>query len=525
MSRFRILLIYPEIPETYWSMKRAIRIVGRKALLPPLGLLTIAAYFPEDAFELRLVDLNTRPLRDADLRWANLAMLSSMLVQKDSFHAVIRRCQAKGLPVAAGGPYPTACRAEMTGIDILVAGEAELTMPALVADLRAGHPTAVYEERGKPELDTSPVPRFDLARMQDYQSMPVQFSRGCPFACEFCDITAMFGRRVRTKSPARFIQELDALLAAGAPENVFVVDDNFIGNHRQARSLLQAMAVWQQQHGRPFTMSTEASIDLASDEELMDLMVAANFAMVFIGLESPHAASLAATGKEQNLKVDAEAAVATIQRKGLQVSGGFIVGFDSDPPDICELQASFVKRLAVPVAMVGLLTALPGTELSRRLEREGRLLAESSGNNTHDTSFNFRTILPTASLIDGYHWLMAELYRPRAYFDRCLTYLRRLHDGGRRQQRGRGTLTPSNISALFRSILLQGCSRYGLEYLRYLAKAIKIGPQLLHETITLAVQGRHFFAITNQMLARHQLRLHGQSSGISGLRSDQSATG
>jgi radical SAM superfamily enzyme YgiQ (UPF0313 family) len=316
----------------------------------------------------------------------------------------------------------------------------------------------------------------------------------------------MFGRRVRTKSPERFIRELEALRAAGAGEDVFVVDDNFIGNRPQVRKLLEALAHWQEDHGQPFTLSTEASIDLASDEELMDLMVAANFAMVFVGLETPHAASLASTGKEQNLRVDPEAAVAIIQKKGLQVSGGFIVGFDTDPPDICKLQADFVQRLAVPVAMVGLLTALPGTELSKRLKREGRMLAESSGNNTHDTSFNFRTVLPMEALVDAYHQLMGELYQPRAYFNRCLGFLGRLREGGRKQKRRKSIITPLKISYLLRSIVLQSFSKYGLEYLRYVAKALAIGPSLLHETITLAVQGRHFFAITDQMLARHHGR-------------------
>lgn len=514
MSRFHILLVYPEIPDTYWSMKRAIQVIGKKALLPPLGLLTIAAFFPENRYELRLVDMNIGKLKKNQLAWANLVMISAMLVQRESFHAVVERCRALGLPVVAGGPYPSACASSMPGVDTLMKGEAELAMPAFLADLEAGKLAAVYEESAKPELDDTPIPRFELARLKAYSSMPLQFSRGCPFACEFCDITAMFGRRVRTKSPHRFILELEDLLAAGAGEDIFVVDDNFIGNHQQVRKLLQALAHWQEEHGNPFNLSTEASIDLASDEELMDLMVAANFTMVFVGLETPHAASLASTGKQQNLRVDPEAAVATIQKKGIQVSGGFIVGFDTDPPDICERQASFVQRLAVPVAMVGLLTALPGTELSKRLKHEGRMLAESSGNNTHDTSFNFRTVLPMEALVDAYHRLMGELYRPRVYFDRCLSFLGRLKDGGRPQIRRHRIITPLNLSYLARSVILQSFSRYGLEYLRYVAKALAIDPGLLHETITLAVQGRHFFAITERMLARYHGRQGSRSLAL-----------
>ena len=335
MSRTHILLVYPEIPDTYWSMKQAIQVIGKKALLPPLGLLTIAACFPENRYELRLVDMNIGKLGKADLAWAELVMISAMLVQKDSFHAVVDRCQALGLLVVAGGPYPSASVSGIPGVNVLVKGEAELAMPGLLADLEAGYPAAVYEESAKPEMDDTPIPRFALARLSAYSSMPIQFSRGCPFACEFCDITSMFGHRVRTKSPERFIRELEALLAVGAGEDVFVVDDNFIGNRPQARKLLEALARWQAEHGTPFNLSTEASIDLARDEDLLDLMVAANFTMVFIGLETPHAASLASTGKQQNLRLDPEAAVAAIQKKGIQVSGGFIVGFDTDPPDIC----------------------------------------------------------------------------------------------------------------------------------------------------------------------------------------------
>jgi radical SAM superfamily enzyme YgiQ (UPF0313 family) len=508
MAKTRVLLVYPEIPETYWSMKRAIRIIGKKALMPPLGLLTVAAFMPEEDFELRLVDMNIERLLDADLIQADLVMLSAMLVQKASFHEVLARCLRLGVPVAAGGPYPTACRGEMEGVDFLFFGEGERTLPAFVEDWRHGLRTPrIYEERERPSLDEAPVPRFDLAKVRDYSMMPVQFSRGCPFACEFCDITSLFGRAARTKSPERFLKELDAIRAAGKADNVFVVDDNFIGDRRRTRTLLDALIPWQREKAFPFTMSTETSVDLAADEGLMDLMVAANFRMVFVGLETPHAASLASTGKRQNLRRDPVEAVKVMQGKGLQVTGGFIVGFDTDPPDICSLQADFVKRLAVPVAMVGVLTALPGTELCRRLEREGRLLARSSGNNTHDVTFNFRTLLPVQELLAGYHRLIEEIYRPRVYFDRCVAYLRRLPRGKIEKVGTHSALRPVNLLYLLRSFALQAFSSYGFEYLRYLARGLLANPRQIYEVVTLAVQGRHFFSITQKTLARFRARM------------------
>ena len=501
MARKSIVLVYPEIPPTYWSMKHAISLIGKKGLMPPLGLLTIAGMLPEAEFRLRLVDMNVRRLRDRDLEGADLVMLSAMIVQKSSFFEVARRCSRLGIPVAAGGPYPSACPDEMEGIDYLVLGEGESNLPRFIADWREGRAARIYFDESKPELDSGPLPRFDLVDPSDYANMPLQFSRGCPYNCEFCDIVTLFGRVPRTKSPERFLRELDELSRLGSRGNVFVVDDNFIGNRTRVKELLRLLGPWQAERGFPFRFSTEASLDLAADEELLDLMVAANFTMVFLGLETPHERSLVSAGKSQNLRVDPARAVEAIQRKGLEVSGGFIVGFDTDPPDICERQVDFVKRLAVPVAMVGLLTALPRTALRRRLEREGRLVGESSGENTYSSSFNFKTIVPEARLIEGYFRALHALYSPRAYFDRCLELLRRLHEGRRRRKPGeRGAVTPRNLLYLLRSLVVQSFSRYGLEYLRYVVKALLVGPGLVEESITLAVQGRHFFIITRRFL-------------------------
>jgi radical SAM superfamily enzyme YgiQ (UPF0313 family) len=507
-AKVKILLVYPEIPSTYWSMRHAISLIGKKGLMPPLGLLTIAGFIPLEEFDVDIVDMNVRRLGDRDLAGVDLVMISAMLVQKASFFEVVRRCGRAGIPVAAGGPYPTACPEEMDGVDYLVLDEGEVTLPRFLADWRAGSAAHVYSDESKPPLDSAPMPRFDLIDTSLYANMPLQFSRGCPFNCEFCDIVSLFGRVPRTKSPERFIAELEEILKTGFRGTVFVVDDNFIGNKIRVKELLRALGPWQAARGYPFKLSTEASLDLGRDEELLDLMVAANFTMAFLGLETPNAGSLECAGKRQNLLLEPAQAVEAIQRKGIEVSGGFIIGFDADPPGICEDQIRFVKELAVPVAMVGLLTALPRTALRDRLEREGRLLAQSSGDNTHSASFNFRTKLPEAGLLEGYFHVISEIYRPRAYFDRCLELLRRLPEWRRKPRPGaRGAVTPRNLLYLVRSLVAQGFSRYGAEYFRYLFKALRISPGLVETFVTFAVQGRHFFIITRRFLRGREAAL------------------
>lgn len=473
--------------------------IGKRANMPPLGLLTLAAII-DDAFECRLIDANAEILRDEDIEWADLVMISAMIVQSESMAVIIRRCNVLGVAVVAGGPYPTSCHEEIVGVDHFVLGEAELVLPAFVDDYLAGTAKTIYQSDGWVDLSTTPIPRFDLCRLDYYDTIPLQFSRGCPFDCEFCDIVVLFGRTVRVKSVAQFIGEVDAVYRIGFRGALFIVDDNFVGRRRAAKELLRALADWQCAHRYPFQFSTEASLDMASDTELMDLLAAARFDMVFVGLETPVEQNLLSTGKQQNLQRSMSCAVRDIQRRGIEVTAGFIVGFDDDPNDIFRRQSEFIHDLAVPTAMVGLLMALPETRLYRRLESEGRILGRSSGNNTHQTELNFETKLPRETLVTGYQRLLARLYSPRNYFSRCLRFVIRLPR--RRTVIGlqrRLSFGRRELRAVISSLLKQGGSWYGWWYFFFLVRALLMRPHEAVRIMTLAIKGHHYFTITKQM--------------------------
>jgi len=491
----RILLVHPEFPTTYWSFDHALPFVGKKASLPPLGLMTVAAMLPP-AYEVRLVDLNVTALSPADVSWADLVFLSAMIVQKESFDEVTALCRQLGKPVVAGGPYPISMYGQIQGVDHFVLDEAELTLPRFLEDLEKGRPGRVYRDERKPDLSGTPVPRFDLIDVAAYDSMPLQYSRGCPYNCEFCDIIEMFGHVQRTKNPLQFLRELDAVWATGFRGGVFIVDDNFIGNRRKTRELLRAVSGWQKEHGHPFPLSTEASIDLAQDEELLDLMVEAGFVMVFVGIETPDEATLAFTQKTQNLKAGILASVLKIQARGIEVTGGFIVGFDTDAPDIYQRQIDFIQEAGIPIAMVGLLNAVPKTQLYKRLQGEGRLLADTTGNNTHTLRLNFVPRRPEAEVVEGYKRVLATLYSPANYFRRCATLLERLP---RRSRSGR-PVSWSGIKALLRSLVQQTFSPYGWHYLRLLAGAALHRPALFPDAVAYAIKGHHLFVITEEIL-------------------------
>lgn len=420
--RMNVLLLYPEFPDTFWSFKHALKFIRKRASLPPLGLLTVAALLPK-AWAKRLVDVNVRKLREKDLAWADVVFISGMIAQQESAHALIARCRAAGKTIVAGGPLFTLGHEQFPDVDHFVLNEAEVTLPEFLRDFEHATARRVYAATEFPDLRATPPPLWELADMRRYASMSVQFSRGCPFDCDFCNVTAMFGHRPRTKTTAQMIAELDGLHRAGWRGAVFFVDDNFIGNKRALKEeLLPALIQWQRA-GRGTPFFTEASINLADDAELMRLMVEAGFNQVFIGIETPEAAGLAECNKRQNQQRDLVADVKRIQRAGLEVQGGFIVGFDSDTPTIFARQIEFIQQSGIVTAMVGLLQAIPGTKLHQRLNREGRLIGQTTGNNLDGTT-NFIPRMNREALREGYKRLMGQLYAPGPYYQRIRTLLR-----------------------------------------------------------------------------------------------------
>lgn len=492
----KILLIYPEIPPTYWSFKYALPFVGKKASIPPLGLLTVAAMLPS-SYKLKLIDMNVTPLSDEDIKKADLVFTSSMIVQKESLARIGERCRKLKTPHIAGGPYPSSSYEKIENVDHFILNEAEVTLPQFLQDLEKGQIKRVYQDLGKADITTTPLPRFDLLSMNDYNTMPLQYSRGCPFNCEFCDIIEMFGHKMRTKTNRQLINELNLLYSLGWRGSSFIVDDNFIGHKKKVKELLPVIAEWQRERHYPFNFFTEASINLAADNELLDLMRAAGFNMVFVGIETPDKETLINTGKKQNVKQNLYESIIKIQNKGMEVAGGFIVGFDSDPPDIFHRQINFIQKSGIPLAMVGLLTALPNTQLYRRLRDEGRLLEDSTGNNTHDLQFNFQPKVELSVILEGYKSIIKHIYTPKVYFERCLIFLRNLNP----HQNSARRVRKDEILAFFRSLFKQSFSIYGHQYLYFLIKALAIEPKMFPEAVRQAIMGYHFFKITEEILA------------------------
>lgn len=482
----RILLVSPKTPDTFWSFKHVLRFVGKKAAFPPLGLLTVAAMLPRE-WELKVVDVNVERLGETDLRWADYVLLSAMIVHQESVRDIAGQCRALGKRLIAGGPLFTTGFAAFPEIPHFVLGEAEEVMPQLIADLRANTLRPVYQAMGFPSLERTPIPRYDLVRLDDYVTMAAQFSRGCPYDCEFCDITVMNGRVPRTKSPKQFVAELEALRLLGWKDMVFVVDDNFIGNKAHAKALLQAMIEWRMRVRAQMGFLTEASINLADNVQLCELMVAAGFRKVFVGIETPSAASLEECRKLQNTRRDLVAAVHALQQSGLEVMGGFIIGFDSDTNDIFKQQFDFIQRAGVVTAMVGLLTALPQTRLYQRLKREGRLLAESTGNNMA-AAMNFRPQLNQEHLESCYRDLVRRLYEPRNYYGRIRVFLK-----NHRATSERLRLSWVDCEAFLKSFWLLGVWHRGRwSYWRFFVSTLVRRPRQFRCAIELAIVGHHF---------------------------------
>ena len=482
----KILLVSPTTPGTFWSFKHVLRFVAKKAAFPPLGLLTIAAMLPRD-WELKLVDLNVSRLTDADLRWADYVFLSAMIVHQESVRDIAARCAALDRRIIAGGPLFTTGHENFPEIPHFVLGEAEKIMPQVVLDVERGSLGPVYRAPAFPDLTETPIPRWDLIKLRHYVTMAAQFSRGCPFDCEFCDIIVMNGRVPRTKSPEQFVAELEALRLRGWKDMVFVVDDNFIGNKARTRALLHAMIAWRERTKPAMGFLTEASINLADDADLRSLMVAAGFRKVFVGIETPSAASLDECRKLQNSGRDLVGAVQILQRSGLEVMGGFIVGFDSDTGDIFKEQFDFIQRSGVVTAMVGLLTALPQTRLYNRLKHENRLLADSTGDNTSAT-LNFHPRLDREFLESGYRELMRRLYEPGNYYRRVRTFLKN-HQAASVRLR----VSWADVSAFLKSFWLLGVWHRGrFSYWWFFLTTLVRRPRQFRMAIELAIIGHHF---------------------------------
>ena len=492
----KALLVYPEFPDTFWSFRYALKFIHRKASSPPLGLLTIAAMLPEE-WEKRLVDMNVARLHDDDLKWADLVFVSAMSVQKESMKGVIERCRAAGVRIVAGGPLFTTEYETFGYVDHLVLNEAEITLPRFLEDFKNGAAGHMYTTDQWADIRKTPIPLWGLINMKHYASINIQYSRGCPFNCEFCDITLLCGRTPRTKDKEQIIKEIESVYASSFRGQVFFVDDNFIGNKQKLKEdILPAIIEWMEMRKHPFSFNTQASIELSDHKDLMDLMVRAGFDVVFIGIETTHEQSLAECSKSHNRNRDLLASVRNIQKSGLEVQGGFIVGFDNDPLTIFDTQIKFIQKSGVVTAMVGILIALPQTRLYERLKKEHRLLKETSGNNT-DFATNFIPRMDYELLINGYKKILSTIYSPRHYYERVRTFLKEYIPPKKRLFHFRFNY----ITAIIRSTIVLGIiGKERFHYWRLLFWTMFSRPRLLPQAITLSIYGFHFRKVFEKRL-------------------------
>ncbi len=484
----KILLVYPKYPDTFWSFKYALKFISKKASLPPLGLLTVAGMLPQK-WEKKLVDMNVTPLQDEDIKWADYVFISAMVVQRESVKEIIDRCKKMNKKIVAGGPLFTTEYEKYERIDHLVLNEAEITLPFFIRDLEKNNPKHIYRSKELADIKDTPLPLWELLDMKKYSSMSIQYSRGCPFDCEFCDIPFLYGHTPRTKDTQQMIDELEALYREGWRGGVFIVDDNFIGNKIKLKNdILPAMIKWMEKKKYPFSFFTETSINLSDDEELMRLMVKAGFDTVFVGIETPNEESLNECGKIPNKNRNMIESIKKLQRRGLQVQGGFILGFDSDSPSIFNRMVRFIQKSGIVTAMVGLLNAPRGSRLYQRLLKEKRLLKDISGNNT-DFSMNFKPKMSPHILLKGYRKVIQTLYSPKHYYKRIMNFIKEY----RYLPKGKTKLDFAYIKAFFKSIWYLGLKSKGrLFYWKTLLWSFFRKPLLLPKVVTLAIYGFHF---------------------------------
>ncbi len=483
-----ILLVYPEHPDTFWSFKHALRFIAKKANEPPLGLLTVAAMLPKH-WEKKLVDMKVSPLRNKDIEWADLVFISAMSIQKDSVRQVIERIHSLDRKIVAGGPLFMSDYDEFDDVDYLFLSEAETVFPAFLRDLKNGTPNHIYKADAPVVLADSPIPSWELLRLNKYAVMDIQYSRGCPYDCDFCDISNLYGRKVRTKSEYQLLDELDTLYKLGWHGSVFFVDDNFIGNkNKLKRSILPAIHAWNRKRDFPFTFSTESSINLADDPELMKAMVDAGFGSVFVGIETVEESSLAECNKVQNQNRDLVAAVRRIHQAGLMVKGGFILGFDSDQETIFKRLSAFIQESGIVTAMVGLLNAPKGTRLYHRMKDEGRLLGDHTGDNM-DMTINFVPKMEQKDLVNGYREVLQSIYSSESFYHRVITFFKDYKPALKKK----ASFRFSYIGAFFKSIFFLGIIDRGRQYFwKMLFGTLAHSPRMFPLAITFMIYGFHF---------------------------------
>jgi radical SAM superfamily enzyme YgiQ (UPF0313 family) len=487
-----ILMVYPTYPDTFWSFRHALKFVSRKASFPPLGLLTVASMIPKK-WNKKLVDMSVSSLDDKDILWADFVFISAMSIQSDSANQVIEKCKNLNVKIVAGGPLFTSSPELYQNVDHLILNEAEITFPQFLNDLNEGKLKHKYTTENWADITNTPIPQWDLVAQNKYTSMNIQYSRGCPFDCDFCDITVLYGRNPRTKTKNQVIEELNAIYSSGWRGPVFFVDDNFIGNKvKLKKEILPAIAGWMEKRDHPFYLNTEASINLADDDQLMEMMIKAGFEAVFIGIESPNEESLVECGKFHNTKRDLISSVRKIQKAGLEVQGGFIVGFDSDPLTIFDKLAGFIQESGIVTAMVGMLNAPKGTKLHKRLESEGRILKDFNGNNT-DFSINFVPKMDINVLIEGYKKILDKIYSPKYYYERVMLFLKEFEP----QTKKAFHINSNYVFALFKSMFRLGViGRERVYYWKLFFWSLFRKPQLFSLAIMFTIYGFHFRKIS-----------------------------
>jgi radical SAM superfamily enzyme YgiQ (UPF0313 family) len=483
----KVLLIYPEYPDTFWSYKHALSFIHKKASLPPLGLLTVSSLLPK-TWEKKLVDLNVSELKNEDICSSDIVLISGMIVQKNSVAEIINKVKSFGKFIVAGGPLFSSLYKDFPSVDCFVLNEGEITIPLFLKDFVSGKVKHIYKSAERPDITKTPVPDWSLINMNDYASMSLQVSRGCPYSCDFCDIIVMNGRIPRVKKTDQVIAELDAIYNAGWRSGVFIVDDNFIGNRKKVKLILKEIALWMKKYKRPFVFSTEASITVADDIEIINLLKESNFSGIFVGIETPEEESLKSCGKFQNTGKDLKEKVKFLQRNGLEVKGGFIIGFDTDTLNTFEKMIEFIQNSGIVTAMVGLLHALPRTKLYKKLKKDGRILNAASGNNT-DSTLNFIPVINKEILINGYKKILNTIYNPKNYYNRIIIYLNEYKE----LSTGSKFSISVKIKAISKSIWLMGVIEKGKPYFwKMIFWTLLHKPKLISEAITQSIYGYHY---------------------------------